>query len=98
MLKSGRQGSFTMFTSQTRKLEAMGLACSSADTVSGLSYQPALGATTNHHLLGISVNNTHLNFSNLNPLPSSKTYAGSLKQAANELNPVDRGDTANLSH
>ena len=52
---------------------------------------PCSTATTNHHLFGISINNTHLNFSNLNPLPSSKTYAGSLKQAANELNLVDRG-------
>lgn len=42
MLKSGRQGSFTMLTSQTRKLEATGLTCSSADTVSELNSQPAL--------------------------------------------------------
>lgn len=55
------------------------------------SKPPCFTAFTNLHLLGVSMNTTHLNSSNLGCFLSSKTPAGSLTCTANDLNRVDRG-------
>lgn len=75
---------------------ARSLACSHADTNSQ-SWGPnplcftAFTALTNHHLLGVSTNTTHLNSSNLGFFLVSKTQAGSLKCTANDLDTEGNG-------